>query len=226
MTTKARSVPAKETGTKTSFDLETMQNIPSARDPWVIIEQSAGVAMDRQNVGGSASGQQSNFVARGAAMREQKWNLDGIDITELSEGELADWRAAHVGFIFQFYNLMPVLTALQNVMLPLELMGRPDAREAATEMLRRVGIPQPEDRADLDDGGLGDGDRVELGRPDTLRRLDLLRADGGPEEAAAAPKAGEAADAAAPSSIWRRYQALSLSPTSRLTIRRRVRSPP
>ncbi len=70
---------------KTSrFNQEALQSIPSARDPWVIIEQAAGVAMDRQNVGGSASGQQSNFVARGAAMREQKWNLDGVDITDMS----------------------------------------------------------------------------------------------------------------------------------------------
>ncbi len=70
---------------KTSrFTQEALQTIPSARDPWVIIEQAAGVAMDRQNVGGSASGQQSNFVARGAAMREQKWNLDGVDITDMS----------------------------------------------------------------------------------------------------------------------------------------------
>ena len=47
----------------------------------------------------------------------------GVDIAQLSEGELAAWRAAHVGFIFQFYNLMPVLTAFQNVELPLQLTG-------------------------------------------------------------------------------------------------------
>src|SRR5918998_1665647 len=47
--------------------------------------------------------------------------VGGIDIAELSESELADWRAEHVGFIFQFYNLMPVLTAYENVELPLLL---------------------------------------------------------------------------------------------------------
>jgi putative ABC transport system ATP-binding protein len=47
--------------------------------------------------------------------------VDGIDIAVLSESQLADWRAAHVGFIFQFYNLMPVLTAFENVELPLLL---------------------------------------------------------------------------------------------------------
>jgi putative ABC transport system ATP-binding protein len=45
----------------------------------------------------------------------------GVDITRLSESELADWRAAHVGFVFQFYNLIPVLTAFENVELPLLL---------------------------------------------------------------------------------------------------------
>jgi hypothetical protein len=77
-------VDLRDTGKGSRFNLEALQSIPSARDPWVIIEQSAGVAMDRQNVGGSASGQQSNFVARGAAFSQQKWNLDGVDITDMS----------------------------------------------------------------------------------------------------------------------------------------------
>ena len=47
----------------------------------------------------------------------------GVEIARLSEADLADWRAAHVGFIFQFYNLMPVLTAYENVELPLLLAG-------------------------------------------------------------------------------------------------------
>jgi putative ABC transport system ATP-binding protein len=49
--------------------------------------------------------------------------VGGIDITSLSEGELAAWRAINVGFIFQFYNLIPVLTAFENVELPLLLSG-------------------------------------------------------------------------------------------------------
>lgn len=77
-------VDLKDTGKTNRFTQEALQSIPSARDPWVIIEQAAGVAMDRQNVGGSASGQQSNFVARGAAMSQQKWNLDGVDVTDMS----------------------------------------------------------------------------------------------------------------------------------------------
>jgi len=84
VTAQSPVVDLRDTGKGTRFNQEALQSIPSARDPWVIIEQAAGVAMDRQNVGGSASGQQSNFVARGAAMSQQKWNLDGVDITDMS----------------------------------------------------------------------------------------------------------------------------------------------
>jgi putative ABC transport system ATP-binding protein len=68
--------------------------------------------------------------------------IGGVDIATLGEGELADWRAAHVGFIFQFYNLMPVLTALENVELPLllaELPGR-ERRRRAEAALASVGL--------------------------------------------------------------------------------------
>ena len=50
-------------------------------------------------------------------------HVGGVDIARLSDAELAAWRAAHVGFIFQFYNLMPVLSAFENVELPLLLTG-------------------------------------------------------------------------------------------------------
>ena len=66
----------------------------------------------------------------------------GTDITALPEAELAAWRARHVGFIFQFYNLMPVLTALENVELPLLLTTLPAAerRERAAAALAMVGL--------------------------------------------------------------------------------------
>ena len=65
-----------------------------------------------------------------------------MDIAQLSDGELAAWRAAHVGFIFQFYNLMPVLTAFQNVELPLQLtsLSRRDRRERVETALALVGL--------------------------------------------------------------------------------------
>ena len=77
-------VDTKQTGTKQTFTLEQLQSIPSARDPWVILQQTAGIAMDRENIGGNMSGQQSNYVSRGGNPTNNKWSLDGVDITDMS----------------------------------------------------------------------------------------------------------------------------------------------
>lgn len=68
--------------------------------------------------------------------------VDGVDIAGLSEAALARWRASHVGFIFQFYNLIPVLTAFENVELPLLLtpMSRRQRREHVDTALSVVGL--------------------------------------------------------------------------------------
>jgi len=68
--------------------------------------------------------------------------VDGIDVGELSETELAVWRSRNVGFIFQFYNLIPVLTALENVELPLILtpLGKKERRAHAETALAVVGL--------------------------------------------------------------------------------------
>ncbi len=68
--------------------------------------------------------------------------LDGQALFAVSEDERAALRARKVGFVFQSFQLMGNLTALENVMLPLELAGRRDARAAATEMLKRVGLAE------------------------------------------------------------------------------------
>jgi hypothetical protein len=77
-------VDTRETGTKQTFTNDLLQSIPSARDPWVILQQTAGIAMDRENVGGNMSGQQSNYVSRGGNPTNNKWSLDGVDITDMS----------------------------------------------------------------------------------------------------------------------------------------------
>jgi putative ABC transport system ATP-binding protein len=66
----------------------------------------------------------------------------GVDIAQLTEGELAAWRSAHVGFVFQFYNLMPVLTAFENVELPLQLtsLSRRERHERVENTLALVGL--------------------------------------------------------------------------------------
>jgi putative ABC transport system ATP-binding protein len=66
--------------------------------------------------------------------------LDGTDIFALDEDQRAALRAQKVGFVFQSFQLLANLTALENVMLPLELQGRNDARSQATELLQRVGL--------------------------------------------------------------------------------------
>jgi putative ABC transport system ATP-binding protein len=68
--------------------------------------------------------------------------VGGTDVTSLSEGALAKWRSRHVGFIFQFYNLIPVLTAVENVELPLLLTNLPkkQRRQRALTALNVVGL--------------------------------------------------------------------------------------
>lgn len=68
--------------------------------------------------------------------------LDGQDLFALDEDARAALRAQKVGFVFQSFQLLGNLTALENVMLPLELLGLPNARQKAGEMLERVGLAQ------------------------------------------------------------------------------------
>jgi putative ABC transport system ATP-binding protein len=68
--------------------------------------------------------------------------LDGQDLTGLDEDGRARLRAQRVGFVFQSFHLIPALTALENVMLPLELAGRADARRTAVEALDGVGLKE------------------------------------------------------------------------------------
>jgi putative ABC transport system ATP-binding protein len=91
--------------------------------------------------------------------------VGSADITSLSETELAHWRAMNVGFIFQLYNLLPVLTAFENVELPLLLTGlsRKERREHVEMALRIVNL---EDRVDHYPGQLSGGQqqRVAIAR--------------------------------------------------------------
>ena len=66
--------------------------------------------------------------------------IGGTDITALDEDSLATLRGARIGFVFQFFHLVPSLTALENVLVPMELVGRKDARARATALLDEVGL--------------------------------------------------------------------------------------
>jgi len=95
-------------------------------------------------MGPSGSGKSTllNLIAGIDKPDSGELRIGGEDISRLSESELADWRAANIGFIFQFYNLMPVLTAFENVELPLLLtgLGRRDRRERVQLALEMVSL--------------------------------------------------------------------------------------
>jgi putative ABC transport system ATP-binding protein len=91
--------------------------------------------------------------------------IAGVDIATLDEGELADWRAANVGFIFQFYNLIPVLNAFENVELPLLLTGLAprQRRERVAQVLGLVGLSDRSDHRPSELSG-GQQQRVAIAR--------------------------------------------------------------
>jgi putative ABC transport system ATP-binding protein len=118
-------------------------------------------------MGPSGSGKTTllNLVAGLDRADSGKLEVAGVEISRLSEKDLARWRALHVGFIFQFYNLLPVLSALENVELPLQLrpLSRRERREHATVALELVGLA---DRLGHHPGELSGGEqqRVAIAR--------------------------------------------------------------
>ena len=95
-------------------------------------------------VGASGSGKSTllGLLAGLDAPSSGEIMLDGTNIVNLDEDERAALRSEKVGFVFQNFQLLPALTALENVMLPLELAGIGDAREKSEEFLSRVGLEE------------------------------------------------------------------------------------
>ncbi len=84
VTASTPTIDPKRTAQSTNVTYEELQSVPSSRDPWVVLQTVPGVIVDRVNVGGAESGQQSNFIGKGAAAGENTWNIDGIAITDMS----------------------------------------------------------------------------------------------------------------------------------------------
>ena len=127
-------IDTRETGTKSVFDLESMQNLPSARDPWVMLERTPGITMDRVNVGGNQSGQQSGYISRGASTGNNKWSIDGVDITDM-----AATGASPIYYDFDMLEEMQVTTGGADVSQQTGGVGINLVTRSGTDRLRGSG---------------------------------------------------------------------------------------
>ncbi len=103
-------------------------------------EVEAGKAVSIMGPSGCGKTTLLNLVGGMDRPTSGKVFVDGRDLTASSERDLELYRLHKVGFVFQFYNLIPTLTALQNVQLPLAVAGRSDGFDRASELLRIVGL--------------------------------------------------------------------------------------
>lgn len=139
------------------------QQIPVLQDITLSIPEGEFMAL----MGPSGSGKTTllNLIAGIDQADQGTIRVADIDITALSEMELARWRSRHIGFIFQFYNLLPVLTAYENVELPLLLvsLSRRERRQHVETALRVVGLSDRMDHYPKELSG-GQQQRVAIAR--------------------------------------------------------------
>jgi Carboxypeptidase regulatory-like domain/TonB-dependent Receptor Plug Domain len=105
VTSETPVIETKRQTVSTNVNLDELQNIPSARDPWVVLQTVPGIIVDRVNVGGAESGQQSNYQAKGASDSQNTWNMDGIAITDM--GSLG---ASPTYYDFDMFQEMQITT--------------------------------------------------------------------------------------------------------------------
>jgi hypothetical protein len=157
--------PKRQTVT-TSVSYDELQQIPSSRDPWVVLQTVPGVIVDRVNVGGAESGQQSNYLAKGAVGSDNTWNIDGIPITDL-----AATGSSPTYYAFDMFQEMSVTTGgasatnpTAGAQLNMQFKGGSDRLSAAAHVIGATEAWQsdnlPDELLDLT-GPSGKGNRMK-----------------------------------------------------------------
>ena len=111
----------KATGTATNVTADELRNIPTSRDPFAIMRTVPGVLVDRVNIGGNETGQQSNFVMKGTRPQDAVWTLDGVVITDMTGA--ASGLAAPTYFNFDNFEEIQVSTSGQDITQPTGGLG-------------------------------------------------------------------------------------------------------
>jgi hypothetical protein len=103
-------VDTKATGTATNFSADELQKIPTSRDPFALMRGVPGVLVDRVNIGGNETGQQSNFASKGTRPQDASWTLDGVEVTDM-----AATGASPTYFNYDNFEEIQVSTAGNNI---------------------------------------------------------------------------------------------------------------
>jgi hypothetical protein len=185
VTSETPVVDVKKVTQTTNISVEELQNIPSARDPWVVLQTVPGVIVDRVNVGGSESGQQSSYQAKGASGADNTWNIDGVAVTDM-----AATGSTPTYYDFDMFQEMQVTTggadltsATPGVQLNMTMKSGSNTPHGSTRIyFENEGLQannMPADLASSIGGASGEGNRThqyqdygfELGGPLVKNRL-------------------------------------------------------
>ena len=111
-------IDTKATGTSTNFTADELGKIPTSRDPFALMRSVPGVLVDRVNIGGNETGQQSNFASKGTRPQDAVWTMDGINITDMTAT-----GASPSYYNFDNFEEIQVSTAGQDIKQPTGGMG-------------------------------------------------------------------------------------------------------